>query len=516
MKKTIRLLALVLALLLALHSGALAELDALQGMLDALNGENEASERASEEEVEPSSLDALESLLDELGGDDEGESGPEPAAETDESPEADPETAPEEAVPEEDAEATHEAEETSGAGSGGVSQADYVLLDGYSLTSLNDTVAVQVPSGWGNNAGISEAMISYSPTNGSGVADPNSSTLSTIWYDDGKTGNDKLGEYIENIRKSDIFSDVDAEPSTVAGQPGVALSYMMNVGTNSFLLKSACFVYDDILYSVEMCQGNQSARDYFPVYEDVISSEAVMAGEWDFSAQQPVTAEPTQQPATTEPTQEPATAEPTREPATAEPTQQPATLAADLGDFTYAINGHSYQFPTDMGALIGGDINIDTTLVLSAEKNAAAGNELANTLYFMLAGAPARELIGVTNLKGANVPMTEGVLTALVDTQASALALELPGGLRIGSAESSISDVFPEFSGRAMDGLAGFRGNDLLYACNVRDDGNNGYALIRNDMPYCSALTIICEDGFIREINFQCLGAAVAGSIFAS
>ena len=57
-----------------------------------------------------------------------------------------------------------------------------------------------------------------------------------------------------------------------------------------------------------------------------------------------------------------------------------------------------------------------------------------------------------------------------------------------------------------------FRGNELLYACNIRDDGCTGYVLIRNDAPYYSAVSMICDQGIIKEISFECLGS-VAGRL---
>ena len=548
MRTLICRLALLLALMLFIHSGALAELDELQGMLDALN--DGAAVDAPEEGAQPSELEELQGMLEELNDgavvDAPGEGAqpselevlqsmlnalganetmPEPDEPTDvnaeipqeEVPSLDPNYSVNESQPKE----TEEAEkpeaaptEEAPAGDGRVSQSDYALLDGFDLTSLNDTVAVQIPSGWGNDVGISETMVSYAPGNGSGVADPSSSTLSTIWSGEKTNGVDQLEQYVDNIRKSYIYSDVTAEPSTVAGQAGMSLTYVMDLGINSFQCKSACFVYDDILYGVEMMQGDQSAQDYFPVYETVIGSEAIMDGKWELSQPSAVeTPVPTAVP--TAPQQVTSAPEPT-----AEPRQESNTVTAqanDLGGFTYSINGHPYQFPTDMGVIAEGDLQIDNTLVLSCERDTKGeGSELANTLYFMLAAYPGRELIGVTNRTGKNVPMTEGVLTALVDSQADVIDVELPGGIRIGSTEDSIAAAFPEFQGRSMDGLAGFRDNELLYACNVRDDGCNGYVIIRNDAPYCSTLSIICENGVIREINYQCLGATVANSIFES
>ena len=59
-----------------------------------------------------------------------------------------------------------------------------------------------------------------------------------------------------------------------------------------------------------------------------------------------------------------------------------------------------------------------------------------------------------------------------------------------------------------MNGNSGFRGNELMAACNVRDDGCHGYVLVSNDAPYYSAVSIICDNGVIREISFECIGSA--------
>ncbi|MFQ9153262.1 MAG: hypothetical protein ACLR6B_19325 [Blautia sp.] len=62
--------------------------------------------------------------------------------------------------------------------------------------------------------------------------------------------------------------------------------------------------------------------------------------------------------------------------------------------------------------------------------------------------------------------------------------------------------------------MATFAGNDYLYACNVRDDGCNGYAIVRNDDPFYSAVTIICENSLIKEISFECIGSERAKGVF--
>ena len=489
MRKYIISLVLLFALGHLLAVCAYAEADAIQDLLDALNEEETA---ASESPTEDSDADAIQKLLDDLDDDNSIDN-----AETDAETETPQSEESEEAFTEEIAGTDPD---------GAVTQEDYVLLDGYDLTSLNETVALQVPSAWGNNAGASETMVSYSPANQSGATDPHSSTLSTIWYNTGISKDIILDEYLDNIRKQDFFSDVEAQPFTVAGQEGLSISYNMDVGSNSFECKSACFVYGDILYSVEMCQGVKSTKDYFPVFQDVVESEAIMDGEWDLTNVIPETE------SETEPTPVPETESETEPTPDSETEHGSAPQGGDLGDFTYAINGHTYQFPTAISALAQGDLSVDLSLELSAEDDSsAAGNELVNTLYFVQSNFPARELIGVTNLTGANAPMSEGILTALVDTTPDTVHVELPGGLKIGSPEASISQAFPEFADISMDGLADFRGNELLYACNVRDDGCNGYVIIRNDAPYCSTLSIICENGVIREINFQCLGSSVLG-----
>ena len=195
-------------------------------------------------------------------------------------------------------------------------------------------------------------------------------------------------------------------------------------------------------------------------------------------------------------------------------------LPADLGAFAFAVNGHVYSFPTVAALLTPGDLPIDMAQVLpydlnpAAEANGGIVNELINTQCIYFDNTQFKELAGLTNLTGAPTAAASGMLTALVDTQAPNISLQLPGGIAVGQSEALIPGAFPEFAGRAMDGLAGFRGNELLYACNVRDDGCNGYVIIRNDAPFYSTLSIICENGVIREINFECLGNTRAYGIF--
>ena len=124
------------------------------------------------------------------------------------------------------------------------------------------------------------------------------------------------------------------------------------------------------------------------------------------------------------------------------------------------------------------------------------------------------EMVGVTNMTGVPVTIQDGVVTTLIDLAGADVQLTLPGGVRVGASEETVKAAFPEFVDRPLDGIADFRGNELLYACNVRDDGCNGYALIKNDPPYYSALTIICKEGVIQEISFECLGPDRAQGVF--
>ena len=193
--------------------------------------------------------------------------------------------------------------------------------------------------------------------------------------------------------------------------------------------------------------------------------------------------------------------------------------SADLASFIYTINGNAYPFPTRVNQLVQGDLPIDMTQVIPYEftPNSESGglwNELSNTQYYFFENALFREMAGITNMSGSDVPVSEGVITALIDMEGTNVEIVLPGGIAVGAPETAIAAAFPEFEGAAMDGIAGFRGNEILYACNVRDDGCNGYVIIRNDAPYYSALSIICENGAVREICFECLGSDRAGNVF--
>lgn len=133
-------------------------------------------------------------------------------------------------------------------------------------------------------------------------------------------------------------------------------------------------------------------------------------------------------------------------------------------------------------------------------------SEIINTQYYYLSNSMTQELAGVTNMSGKSEPASQGIITYLMDTGGSDIDLTLPGDVRVGGSESDILNGFPEFQGVQLDGYAAFSGSGLLYAANVRDDGSHGYLIVRNDSPYYSSVSIICEDGLIREITYECLG----------
>lgn len=268
-------------------------------------------------------------------------------------------------------------------------------------------------------------------------------------------------------------------------------------------------------------------------------TEAPVQPESPETPTQPESTEPmTELPSQTEPIGQPEwpeQSEPTAstEPATELPgqteisgqTEAPAQTetdaqTGDIGTFRYELNGQTYQFPTAVRDFAQGALPLDLQVTLpydfSSDADMAGGRwtEIVNTQYYYFQNALHKEMAGVTNMSGYPIPLSEGILTALIDTEGDYVKITLPGGIQVGSAESDILKGFPEFAGMPMDGTAAFRGNELLYACNVRDDGCNGYVLIRNDAPYYSAVSIICEYGVIKEISFECLGSVRAEGVF--
>ena len=422
------------------------------------------------------------------------------------------------------------------------------VMPGFRFTDLNDTIALQVPENWGNNDD-GGSVVSYSPSNASGAIDPGSGTLTTSWYlfTDTDAAN-AMKDYEAGLSKLNCTSNVKAAPTTAAGQPGSDITYEMIVGANQYDCEVICFEYQGNVYSVELTQGKKSLTDYNGTFQDVIGSLSVIGADVNLSYEavdntDPASYENTVVPeeANTQPDSnqqedmniQPQDVQPQGTTSQSEQAQEDqsqdslgeATYAGQaasgqLADFLFTVNGNVYSFPTACQLLREGDFPVNQNAVLpwqwgtSAQENEGIENQLINTQLYTFGMAKDRELIGVTNLTGSETQVLNGMITALIDTKTDVFSLTLPGGVCVGADESTIGLAFPEFQGRVLDGIAGFRGNQLLYACNTRDDGCNGYVLIRNDAPYYSTLSIICERGKIREINFECLGERRAAGIF--
>ena len=423
-------------------------------------------------------------------------------------------------------------------------------------TQIPESVLVDVPGDWGNNAASGRSLISYSPVNGSGAISPKAGTLTISYF--AMESEDPVSaffSYEKSISDMSVTSDMQSEDLSSASLPAKKLNFQMNVGANQFACETVCFIYEDTVYAFELMQGQLSAYNYFPVFNQVVQS-AEIAGESAVieapaeteapevpevpaeteAPEVPETSVETEAPevpevpAETEAPEVPETSVETEAPAvpeTSAETEAPAvpetpvvTGGEDISSFRYKLNGHSYQFPTPMGEIDPSDIQLDRQLELpydicsDADMESGSWTEIINTQYFYFENSLYKEMMGITNMTGYDTVLSEGILTALIDTNGTYLDVVLPGDVHVGGAESDILRGFPAFAGKEMDGVATFAGNDYLYACNVRDDGCNGYAIVRNDAPFYSAVTIICENSLIKEISFECIGSERAKGVF--
>ena len=447
-------------------------------------------------------------------------------------------------------------------------------------TILEKHVLLDVPGDWGNNES-GRALTSYSPVNDSGAISPAAGTLSISYFPmDQADAAAAFDLYEKNIKDMSVTTAMDSRDASAAELPARSIDFTMRVGANEFTCETICFAYEQMVYAIELMPGPLSSYDYFPVYQEVVDSaqvgrEAEIAeakAEADAQTEPPTEApQPETQPVTEAPqpvseTPQPSSEEPQPSSETPQPEPQPSSEApqpepqpsseapqpasetpqpepqpssevpkpepqpqpsaggtqsgADIGSFTYQMNGHTYQFPTAVASMTEADLPLDRQQTLpydfrsSADMGGQPWTEIVNTQYYYLDNSLFMEMAAVTNMAGTPVPLASGIVTALIDTQGNSLNITLPGGIHVGSAESDIMNGFPEFAQTSLDGVAGFRGNELLYARNVRDDGCNGYVLIRNDAPYYSAVSIICDGGVVKEISFECLGSARATGVF--
>ena len=425
-------------------------------------------------------------------------------------------------------------------------------------TQIPVSVFVDVPGDWGNNAASGRSLISYSPVNGSGAISPRAGTLTISYFDMGADEPDSaFSNYEKSISDMSVTSDMQSEDISSANLPARKLNFQMNVGANQFACETVCFIYEDTVYAFELMQGQLSAYNYFPVFNQVVQSAEIAGGEAVIETEAPLV-EPevpveteapvvesevpveteapvveSEVPVETEaPMVEPEVPVETEAPAvepevpaeTEAPADEPGTPQApeggDISSFQYELNGHTYQFPTPMSEIAPEDIQLDRQIRLpydissDADMESGSWTEIINTQYFYFENSLYKEMTGITNMTGYDTVLSEGILTALIDTNGTYLNVVLPGNVHVGSSEADILKGFPAFAGKQLDGVATFVGNDYLYACNVRDDGCNGYAIVRNDDPFYSAVTIICENSVIKEISFECIGAERAKGVF--
>ena len=386
-------------------------------------------------------------------------------------------------------------------------------------TQIPVSVFVDVPGDWGNNAASGRSLISYSPVNGSGAISPRAGTLTISYFDMGADEPDSaFSNYEKSISDMSVTSDMQSEDISSANLPARKLNFQMNVGANQFACETVCFIYEDTVYAFELMQGQLSAYNYFPVFNQVVQSAEIAGGEAVIETEAPMV-EPEVPVETEAPAVEPEVPAETEAPA-AEPGTPQAPEGGDISSFQYELNGHTYQFPTPMSEIAPEDIQLDRQIRLpydissDADMESGSWTEIINTQYFYFENSLYKEMTGITNMTGYDTVLSEGILTALIDTNGTYLNVILPGNVHVGSSEADILKGFPAFAGKQLDGVATFVGNDYLYACNVRDDGCNGYAIVRNDDPFYSAVTIICENSVIKEISFECIGAERAKGVF--
>ena len=423
-------------------------------------------------------------------------------------------------------------------------------------TKIPESVLVDVPGDWGNNAASGRSLISYSPVNGSGAISPKAGTLTISYFAmESEDPASAFFSYEKSISDMSVTSDMQSEDLSSASLPAKKLNFQMNVGANQFACETVCFIYEDTVYAFELMQGQLSAYNYFPVFNQVVQSaeiegeSAVIEGpaetevatvpegpvETEVPAvpETPVETEAVAVPETPVETEAPAVPETPVETEAPEVPETPVETEApevpetpvgtgeeDISSFRYELNGHFYQFPTPMSEIDPSDIQLDRQIRLpydissDADMESGSWTEIINTQYFYFENSLYKEMTGITNMMGYDTVLSEGILTALIDTNGTYLNVVLPGNVHVGSSEADILKGFPAFAGKQLDGVATFVGNDYLYACNVRDDGCNGYAIVRNDDPFYSAVTIICENSVIKEISFECIGAERAKGVF--
>ena len=357
-------------------------------------------------------------------------------------------------------------------------------------TQIPVSVFVDVPGDWGNNAASGRSLISYSPVNGSGAISPRAGTLTISYFDMGADEPESaFSNYEKSISDMSVTSDMQSEDISSANLPARKLNFQMNVGANQFACETVCFIYEDTVYAFELMQGQLSAYNYFPVFNQVVQSAEIAGGEAVIETEAPMV-EPevpveteapvvesevpveteapvveSEVPVETEaPMVEPEVPVETEAPAvepevpaeTEAPADEPGTPQApeggDISSFQYELNGHTYQFPTPMSEIAPEDIQLDRQIRLpydissDADMESGSWTEIINTQYFYFENSLYKEMTGITNMTGYDTVLSEGILTALIDTNGTYLNVVLPGNVHVGSSEADILKGFPAFA----------------------------------------------------------------------
>ena len=394
-------------------------------------------------------------------------------------------------------------------------------VENYRQTYVPTSVLMDVPGEWGNNAASGRSLVSYSPVNASGAINPKAGTLTISHFAMESDDVEKTFEdYEKSIADMSVTSDMHSEDISTASLPAKKLNFSMNVGANQFTCETVCFIYEETVYAIELLQGQQSSYNYFPVLGEVLQSAEISGKDGAVVTEETVETADAAQTEEAAETADAAQTEETAETADAAQTEETGSQDKDISSFIYYLNGHEYQFPTPVSEINQGDLNIDRQQYLpydlssDADMTSGSWTEIVNTQYFYFENSLYKEMAGITNMTGYGTNVSDGIVTALIDTNGSYLDIVLPGNVHVGSSEKDILNGFPAFASQEMNGNAKFVNNNYLYACNVRDDGCHGYVIVRNDDPFYSAVSIICEDAVIKEISFECLGAERARGVF--
>ena len=394
-------------------------------------------------------------------------------------------------------------------------------VENYRQTYVPTSVLMDVPGEWGNNAASGRSLVSYSPVNASGAINPKAGTLTISHFAMESDDVEKTFEdYEKSIADMSVTSDMHSEDISTASLPAKKLNFSMNVGANQFTCETVCFIYEETVYAIELLQGQQSSYNYFPVLGEVLQSAEISGKDGAVVTEETVETADAAQTEEAAETADAAQTEETAETADAAQTEETGSQDKDISSFIYYLNGHEYQFPTPVSEINQGDLNIDRQQYLpydlssDADMTSGSWTEIVNTQYFYFENSLYKEMAGITNMTGYGTNVSDGIVTALIDTNGSYLDIVLPGNVQVGSSEKDILNGFPAFASQEMNGNAKFVNNNYLYACNVRDDGCHGYVIVRNDDPFYSAVSIICEDAVIKEISFECLGAERARGVF--